>query len=48
MCKVNFAAVVNEKTPHDRSTGESVWSTYAFYRNDGHIVSLDKPSNYAA
>jgi len=44
VCKVNFAAVVNEKTPHDRSTDSRYGYTDAVISESSHIAPLDTPS----
>jgi len=44
MCKVNFAAYVNEKTPHDRSVCGPFMAIILYYSvDDSRVFSLDTP-----
>lgn len=43
MCKANFAACVNEKTPHDHLTSRVDGHNYALSKYNRLRVSLDTP-----
>jgi len=48
MCKSNFAAYVNEMTPHDRLASHMLSHSFALFRGKQLRVSLDTVPENAA